>query len=240
MSSSDNVVKLPLPVEVLFADFCDFRDLEQKYLKDVDNVDSLSFLLQSLECLYKQSFLKLTVQEVIQLYNFTVTAINSYKSTELSELEINGETYVANVEEVSAGEALTILEFSRLYEKKAVEKVYDANIDFNLGLEEIAVLYKKRGEYLPLLPKARIKFIDERKQLFAKHVKLYQILDLRFFFIRKYPKYMSHRNMSHFLKVLTDTSLQSLRTTLKDYEKTKSSKKKRRTTTSRNTGGLRY
>jgi hypothetical protein len=119
----------------------------------------------------------------LRLYAHIITVINTYKVDKepidkTFKLEWEGENYYIEPDAIQReieqktltnGEVLTILELNRIASKKIQAKGdLDGNIEFNLGLEEVAILLRKEGEQLPMKRRDRITFIDKRKKLFEK------------------------------------------------------------------------
>jgi len=165
-----------------FEAYCEFRS------KVIESEHTIEDLIQALCILYNSDSLSMWhLSELLDLYNSTIQMINDYQPTNV--LTWNGYEVVApEINPITVGESITLLEFDRRA-GKVLDKDYNANIDFNLGLEQFAVLLRKPGEQLPLDLSKRIAFIDARKQI-AKQAPLWLILNVRFFFIRKYRPYL--------------------------------------------------
>lgn len=129
---------------------------------------------------------------ITRLYAHVVNTINSYRPDSIEKhfsVKLEGTEYhlVGNATEIVAGTAYTAGEvFETLeYQRRGAIHVERApaeigNIEFNLGLTEAAILLRKKGERLPSNETERRRFINERKQVFARAT-LDTILDLRFF-----------------------------------------------------------
>ena len=126
----------------------------------------------------------------LRVYAHLITILNAYEPSKAVHqgnyaVDINGNLYEIESyqnQSLTNGEVLTLLEFERLADLRIQERGGDANIDFNLGLEQLAVLLRLKGEGLPINRKDRIKFIDNRKSIFAK-LPMNVIFDIRFFLI---------------------------------------------------------
>ena len=135
----------------------------------------------------------------LRVYAHIITLINAYhedkdKAVDKDfSLEWKGETYYIQSEAISKqlqnvtmtnGEVLTILELNRLADRK-LQKYgdLDGNIEFNMGLEEVAILLRKKDERLPVNRRKRIRFIDERKKVF-EDIPLTTALGISFFLAR--------------------------------------------------------
>ena len=174
-----------------FEAYCEFRS------KVIENEPTIDDLAQALCVLYNNDTLSMwEVNDLLDLYNSTIQMINDYQPTNV--LTWNGyEVVPPELNPITVGESITLLEFDRRA-GKILDKDYNANIDFNLGLEQFAVLLRKPGEHLPIDLNKRIKFIDARKQI-AKQAPLWLILNVRFFFIRKYRKSLIKSVLSTYL-----------------------------------------
>jgi len=90
---------------------------------------------------------------------------------------------------ITTGEALEVLEYQRRAKSRMeVDHLEMGNLDFNLGLSEMAILVKREGEQLPSSKGKRQKFINSRKQIF-KTIPLDIVLDLRFFLLSSLINY---------------------------------------------------
>jgi hypothetical protein len=128
---------------------------------------------------------------ILRLYFHIVTVVNSYAPIEVPKtFEIEGEVFHLHYEtilksknELTTGEAIEVMEFqSQAAQRKVGAVDEDANINFTLGLHEMAILLRKEGEKLPEQKREREIFLKERIVLF-QDVPLNVILDVRFFFL---------------------------------------------------------
>lgn len=142
---------------------------------------------------------------VLKLYAHCINIISTYEPA-LREpkfvLEWNSKEYTINRTEavksllnvpMTAGELITTLELQRktlTITKKKGDR--DGNLAFNLGLQEVAILLRKKGEKLPSNRRKRIKFIDERVRVFRK-LPMDVILDVRFFLLDSMIDYLKTR-----------------------------------------------
>jgi hypothetical protein len=136
---------------------------------------------------------------VMRLYAHLNTVINTFKPETLKDkvfkLVIGGEEYQLDqlkaakfltLEGVSTGEAIEVLEFRRIAEKNLEEKKFAlGSMDFTLGLRELAILVRKKGESLPWNRKELESFLNDRMQTF-RTVTAGEVLTLRFFLINSY------------------------------------------------------
>lgn len=136
---------------------------------------------------------------VMRLYAHLNTVINAFKPETLKDkvfkLHVGGEEYQLDqlkaakfltLEGVSTGEAIEVLEFRRIAEKNLEEKKYSlGSMDFTLGLRELAILVRKKGEPLPWNRGELNQFLDTRMQVF-RTVTSAEVLTLRFFLINSY------------------------------------------------------
>jgi len=216
------------PIECNFADFCDFKTEEYKYLelnrltqeekrpgrranfslkagrqllKTVctvvqGDVDQIPFSIDepgSVSKLFDSYTIKPGDElSVIRLYAHIVNTWNSYKPEAINKVyktTVDGDTYylAGNAAQLllgigyTAGETFEAMEYQRrahLHIEQAPDQV--GNIEFNLGLTELAILLRKKGERLPSSETERENFINDRKQVFSR-ITLDQVFNLRFF-----------------------------------------------------------
>lgn len=84
---------------------------------------------------------------------------------------------------ITTGEAVELLEYQRLADQKIDAAPGEiGNIEFTLGLTEVALLMRQPGESLPSSPRKLKGFLNDRKKQFKK-LPLSVILSLRFFLI---------------------------------------------------------
>ena len=131
---------------------------------------------------------------IVKLYAHLVTVINNYQPEKCKELTTHGSTFYLQGTAIkksimqdennplTSGEIIELLELQKGMDSlKTGEYSHDANINFSLGLREMAILYRKENEHLPLEKEKLEKFIQERSKMFAE-ITLNYILDLAFFF----------------------------------------------------------
>lgn len=83
----------------------------------------------------------------------------------------------------TAGESIEVLEYmKRAQDVVKKSPMQEGNIDFTLGLTELAILVRQKGERLPMERPRLEKFIELRRELF-KSVPLDVVLSIRFFFL---------------------------------------------------------
>ena len=136
---------------------------------------------------------------VMRLYAHLNTIINTFKPETLKDkvfkLVVGSEEYQLDqlkaakfltLEGVSTGEAIEVLEFRRIAEKNLEEKKFAlGSMDFTLGLRELAILVRKKGEALPWNRKDLEAFLNSRMEIF-RGVTAGEVLTLRFFLINSY------------------------------------------------------
>ena len=207
--------------DILFQQFVDATAMEQALLKDEEF--GYDTLIDVLTCYFPDEDLSLVEYDsvtpigskflipgddftTVTLYNHIVAVINSYSIDSIKQFSIThkGELFfIAAQEEIfptrklTVGESLTMLELSRRVQK-LVDKKGDAdgNYEFSLGLEEIAILARKKGEMLPVKTKDRTDFIKQRAEFFAD-CPLSEILKVRFFFTHFYRKLIKTLDTNH-------------------------------------------
>ena len=131
---------------------------------------------------------------IVKLYAHLVTVINNYTPEKCKELTTHGSTFYLQGTAIkksimqdennplTSGEIIELLELQKGMDGlKTGEFAHDANINFSLGLREMAILYRKENELLPLEKEKIENFIQERSKMFGE-VTLNYIFDLAFFF----------------------------------------------------------
>lgn len=132
---------------------------------------------------------------IFRVYAHLVVLIQSYQPAAIPQtfhFKHRNKDFVVRREEtakvlrqraLTTGEAIEVLEYQRLASMKMDKEPREiGNIDFNLGLEEFAILVRQKGERLPVSRAERERFIDKRKRLF-RSLDLETVMALRFFFI---------------------------------------------------------
>lgn len=144
---------------------------------------------------------------LLRYYAHIVGLINGFKP---AEIPVNfewksekGKIFKINKQEaaraifgtaMTAGEAITVLEYQRragLAEKKGLAEI--GNIEFSLGLTEVAILLRRPGERLPADKRKRDFFIEQRREVFAD-ITLDVVMSLRFFLLNSLLAYATTRN----------------------------------------------
>lgn len=125
------------------------------------------------------------------------------------KIKWKGEWYHINPQEAinaltgrvyTAGEAITVLEL-----QKKTQAMIDnhgdkqGNLAFSLGLQEFAILMRKKDEPLPVNRRERIRFIDKRVKLF-NDLPYSVVLKARFFLLRILTAYVKTQLTNSFLK----------------------------------------
>lgn len=144
---------------------------------------------------------------LLRYYAHIVTLINGYKPEKIPTTfewkSEKGKTYkIKSVDAaraifgtaMTAGEAITVLEYQRragLSERMGLTGI--GNIEFSLGLTELAILLRRPGEKLPADKRKRDQFIEQRREVFAD-VTLDVIMSLRFFLLNSLLSYATTRN----------------------------------------------
>ena len=146
--------------------------------------------------MYGNSVSDWDLNSLSDLYSSTVESINSYEPTDVLTWK-DYKVIPPSVKPMTVGEAITLLEFDRVAKKK-LDNDYNANIDFNLGLEQLAVIMRKEGEQLPIDPAERTLFIDQRKKEVSS-APLWLVLNIRFFFIKKYQPFLISQSINTYL-----------------------------------------
>ena len=174
-----------------FEAYCEFRSktLEKETM-------ALLELAEALSILYGNSVSDWDLNSLSDLYSSTVESINSYEPTDVLTWK-DYKVIPPSVKPMTVGEAITLLEFDRVAKKK-LDNDYNANIDFNLGLEQLAVIMRKEGEQLPIDPAERTLFIDQRKKEVSS-APLWLVLNIRFFFIKKYQPFLISQSINTYL-----------------------------------------
>ena len=127
-----------------------------------------------------------------RLYAHTVNTINSYQPGGIPEqfsIKIDGKEYhlAAGAINIMAGqgykvgETIETMEYQRRAESIVQAKPTEiGNIEFNLGVTELAILMREKGVELPAKEAQRAAYIEKQKQVF-KDATLEDVLNLRFF-----------------------------------------------------------
>lgn len=146
---------------------------------------------------------------IMRLYAHLNTIINTFKPETLKDkvfkLVISGEEYQLDqlkaakfltLEGVTTGEAIEVLEFRRIAEKNLEEKKFAlGSMDFTLGLRELAILVRKKGEALPWNRKYLEAFLNSRMEIF-RGVTAGEVLTLRFFLINSYLLWLQNQTIN--------------------------------------------
>lgn len=123
------------------------------------------------------------------LYRYTIDIINEYVPKRRKEfiIEHHSELYTITHRDAegirhsvgyTVGEVVTIKTFIDYASKRRSRGM--ENVDYNLTLEQIAVILRKEDEQLPVHVADRTRFIDERKRLFAD-LRFSDAMDIIFF-----------------------------------------------------------
>lgn len=145
-------------------------------------------------------------------YSHLFTLIQGYKTDHDKPnftVEVRGQKYELDRKRagrillgygLTTGETIEILEYQRRAAKLAEDNPSEeGNIDFNLGINEVAILLRKKGEQLPASESEMKEWLKERRQVF-KEVPLATVLDLRFFLLHSLTYYVKTRGFSSFGK----------------------------------------
>lgn len=132
---------------------------------------------------------------LIRLYAHALNVINSFvpdKIPETFKFKHKGKSFEIESKPAArmltgmaftAGEAIEVLEYmKRAQEALKKNPSQEGNIDFALGLTEIAILVRQKGERLPAERPRLEKFIALRREFF-KSLSLDVVLSMRFFFL---------------------------------------------------------
>lgn len=136
---------------------------------------------------------------ILKLYAHLITVIDKFVPTDLKNvfrIKIGNAVFQIDksraaslfaFDSLSVGEAIEILEFMRVgREAVKLKRVSLGNMDFSMGLRQVATILRKPGEDLPWNKKELEDFLDRRCQVFEPHVTAEQILTLRFFLINSF------------------------------------------------------
>lgn len=176
------------------------------------DVDKLEFRIDGdrMDNLFNENWVLTPNAEisVMRLYVHLFNAFNSYQPLAMptSWKYENGEVvYTCDGSKVArllgggrltTGETLEMLEFQRRYKKKGDDKkLGTGNMDFGLGLTQLAILCRKEGEPFPSERNKIDDFIKARREE-LKGVPLHIIFDLRFFLISSLRGYLTTRTIN--------------------------------------------
>lgn len=144
-----------------------------------------------------------------RLYAHTVNTINAYRPEGIPEtfsISIGGKRYhlsggVINItagQGHKVGEAIEVMEYQRRAEGIVQQnKTEVGNIEFNLGLTELAILMREKGVELPAKEAERAAYIERQKEVF-RQATLEDVLKLRFFLGNTFVKTTKHRSIRTF------------------------------------------
>ena len=226
-------VNIPFSLaEILWFDWCDFRDFEQRFLEysrtdeeltDAqvrDQVVELTLGLAGLlgdwvkdlryslpgfnipKMIDQGYYLAFNTEvTIVGLYAHLLTLFKVYKPDEETTkktffIEVDGQQYGTNWQQAAkyltmdasgTGEMIEVLEYQRIARNAKEQKKFSfGTLDYNFGLEQLAVMMRKKGEELPWNRSELDKFVSERKALFSKHVTCEDVHKLRFFLINSF------------------------------------------------------
>ena len=136
---------------------------------------------------------------ILKLYAHLVTVVDKFVPVDLKnvfrisignavfQIDKSRAASLFGFDSLSVGEAIEILEFMRVgREAVKLKRVSLGNMDFSMGLRQIATILRKPGEELPWNKKELEDFLDRRCKVFEPHVTAEQILTLRFFLINSF------------------------------------------------------
>lgn len=214
--------------QIFYRDWCAFKAEEEDYFKAENPDDAIGYLVSAVSILLGEDCSDLSVGNVgdqvlpgevptvMGLYEHLIGLCNNYKpnitddytfrwKNKTYSIDPNDVTALFGRRNLTAGEAITVLEFER-YFGKASERDLE-NADFNLGLEQAAVLLREKGVKLPASRRARITYIDKHKNLFA-NCPATLIVDVRFFFLNVLTQYLRIQNTEGSLRIGSPILLQ--------------------------------
>lgn len=130
---------------------------------------------------------------ILRIYAHIVNVVNSYQPEEVPDIfrfthqgqdfEIQRRRAADAMLGRTTGEMIETLEYQRRATLLMESERKDVgNLDFELGLTELAILVRQPGEELPADKPSRDAFIEKRRRLFAS-VDLETIIGIRFFFL---------------------------------------------------------
>lgn len=143
---------------------------------------------------------------VIRIYAHILTIIRTYRPKNIPpryRVKLNEGTFVMSGNDAArimtgqgytTGETVEIMEFRRNFQKRLeINPMELGNLEFNLGLTEMAILLRKPKEELPADESELEAFINERKKVMA-NMHLGQVLDVRFFLINALLKFARRKS----------------------------------------------
>ena len=149
---------------------------------------------------------------ILRLYSHLINIIRKYQPQEIPitfTLTHKGKSFELKREQVvkiltkqsfTTGESVEVMEYNRRKELVVQDKPLEiGNLDFELGLTEVAILVRQPGEPLPWEKKDLDNFIEERRELF-KTVKLSDVIALRFFLLDSLITYGRIKTINSFGK----------------------------------------
>lgn len=208
VATTQGDINIPFDVsEIKYSEFLNFKMYEQEFF-DAPEEEKPSALVELVRNTYDvpvddlpfgspdkdYTFLKLGEEvSIMALYHHYVNVINTFnpdiKNT--YNVEYKGERYELDPMGImkslegaayTAGEVITVCEYQRVLSKKTDNLDEDAAINLKLGLVEMAVLLRKKGEKLPTRQSERDHFISTRAKHFAD-MGMDKVLSVRFFLL---------------------------------------------------------
>ena len=207
-STTAGDINIPVDVsEIKYSEFLNFKLYEQEFF-DAPEEEKPAALVELVRNAYEfdvdnlpfgspdKEYTFLTIGEeitVMGLYHHYINLINTFnpdiKNT--YEIEYRGEKYYLDPVGImkslegaayTAGEVITVCEYKRVLSKKTDNLDEDAAMNLKLGLVEMAVLLRKKGEKLPLRQSERDAFISKRAKHF-EDMSMDKVLAVRFFLL---------------------------------------------------------
>jgi len=199
-------IRIPMTVdEITFENFCIYQQLEREWMSseekelglvnlvkhcyEIEDVSDIPYIPEKLPDGY---VFKLGDEvTMIRLYLHYVNLINSFNPEIGKDFKVRykGEDYFVDANDMmtavsdaayTTGEVVTICEYQRLLKKDP--EAFDASTEMKIGLIEMAVLLRKKGERLPLNQAERDAFISKRARHFAE-LPMDAVLSVRFFLL---------------------------------------------------------
>lgn len=132
---------------------------------------------------------------MLRIYAHLTVLINTFTPEQIPERfkwSWRGQKYVIEAKPaarllagkpLTTGEALEVLEYQRRAGMMAELTPHDeGNIDFTLGLTEVSILLRKKGEKLPSERKELDRFLNARRKIF-ENITLDRLVEMRFFLL---------------------------------------------------------
>jgi hypothetical protein len=223
IQTDSGTINIPMHVdEIKYSEFLNFKMYEEEFfnapaeekpaalvdlVKNIYEVDVTDLPFGSPEEDYSEYFINLGDDlTVMRLYHHYINLINTFnpdiKNT--YEIKYKGQKFYLDAMGImkslegaayTAGEVITVCEYQRVLSKKTDSIDDSAAMSMKLGLIEMAVLLRKKGEKLPSRQSERETFISNRAKFFSE-LSMDKVLAVRFFLLDILKAYVRTTDIS--------------------------------------------